>query len=116
MDSRPEALIATIPVSSVSIVSMAVLQQPLSKERRTLAIDTAQANVKDGQVTATTRYWRDGGELSRESDTGVARHGYILMIRENLAESTNVPSGCGFVVGAISLPSGATIRFRPPRR
>jgi hypothetical protein len=28
----------------------------------------------------------------------------------------SVPSGCGFEVGASSLPSGATIRLRPPRR
>jgi hypothetical protein len=27
-----------------------------------------------------------------------------------------VPSGCGFEVGAISLPSGAMMRLRPPRR
>jgi hypothetical protein len=27
-----------------------------------------------------------------------------------------VPSGCGLIVGASSLPSGVTIRFRPPRR
>jgi hypothetical protein len=27
-----------------------------------------------------------------------------------------VPSGCGLVVGAISVRSGATIRLRPPRR
>jgi hypothetical protein len=29
---------------------------------------------------------------------------------------TSVPSGCGFEVGTISLPSGATMRLRPPRR
>ena len=29
---------------------------------------------------------------------------------------TSVPSGCGFEVGAISLPSGATMRLRPPLR
>ena len=28
----------------------------------------------------------------------------------------SVPSGCGFEVGTIALPSGATIRLRPPRR
>jgi hypothetical protein len=28
---------------------------------------------------------------------------------------TSVPSGCRFEVGTISLPSGATMRFRPPR-
>jgi hypothetical protein len=29
---------------------------------------------------------------------------------------TSVPLACGFEVGAISLPSGATIRLRLPRR
>jgi hypothetical protein len=29
---------------------------------------------------------------------------------------SSVPSGCGFEIGAISLPSGATMRLRPPRR
>jgi hypothetical protein len=29
---------------------------------------------------------------------------------------TSVPSGCGFDVGTIALPSGATIRLRPPGR
>jgi hypothetical protein len=28
---------------------------------------------------------------------------------------TSVPSGCGFEVGTIALPSGATMRLRPPR-
>jgi hypothetical protein len=29
---------------------------------------------------------------------------------------TSVPLGCSFEFGAISLPSGATMRLRPPRR
>src|ERR671919_693267 len=29
---------------------------------------------------------------------------------------TSVPSGCGFELGTISLPSGATMRLRPPGR
>jgi hypothetical protein len=29
---------------------------------------------------------------------------------------TSVPSGCGLFVGTITLPSGATMRLRPPRR
>ena len=36
--------------------------------------------------------------------------------RARASALTSVPSGCNLVVGAISLPSGATIRLRPPRR
>jgi hypothetical protein len=41
---------------------------------------------ENGQVTATTCDWRDGGELSQQYDTGVARQRYILTVRDNWAE------------------------------
>ncbi len=40
----------------------------------------------NGQVAATTCFWRDGGELTKAADSGVARHGYILMVREDCTE------------------------------
>lgn len=39
-----------------------------------------------GRLTATTLYWRDGGEQSSPSDVRVVRHGYVLMAREDCAE------------------------------
>jgi hypothetical protein len=41
---------------------------------------------ESGRVTATTLYWRDGGVQNKAYDTGVARHGYILMTPEDCAD------------------------------
>jgi hypothetical protein len=40
---------------------------------------------ESGRVMATTLYWRDGGVQNRAYDTGIARHGYILMTPEDSA-------------------------------
>ncbi|MGF7207930.1 energy-coupling factor transporter ATP-binding protein EcfA2 [Skermanella aerolata] len=41
---------------------------------------------ENSRLVAQTLYWRDGGELSREADTAVVRHGYIVIVKEERAD------------------------------